>query len=248
KLGFTQENNTIDSGELDIGRRATQDVPPGIFWRSQVFIDQPQFLKFNISLQKDALIGVYGRKGLPPSHTQYDFVELLDGSRLIAKEQRNLLETERAGRQTRSVSLHEAGFIQYLDAGIWHLAFYNDGKNAEQVSFNTIVIVVGRVRSVMCLPPSALTLNVEVVGFVLWALVPATLDTKEKTVKKKSALLTAVLTVSAWVERVDVKKVGLEHLAIKEHAILGVLNMELVKMESVNATKAGMASTAQLVC
>lgn len=71
---------------------------------------------------------------------QYDFVELLDGSRLIAKEQRNLLETERAGRQTRSVSLHEAGFIQYLDAGIWHLAFYNDGKNAEQVSFNTIVI------------------------------------------------------------------------------------------------------------
>ena len=71
---------------------------------------------------------------------QYDFVELLDGSRLIAREQRNLLEPERAGRQARSVSLHEAGFIQYLDSGIWHLAFYNDGKNAEQVSFNTIVI------------------------------------------------------------------------------------------------------------
>ncbi|KAB0352571.1 hypothetical protein FD754_017428, partial [Muntiacus muntjak] len=138
--GFSQENNTIDSGELDIGRRAIQEVPPGIFWRSQLFIDQPQFLKFNISLQKDALIGVYGRKGLPPSHTQYDFVELLDGSRLIAREQRNLLESERAGRQARSVSLHEAGFIQYLDSGIWHLAFYNDGKNAEQVSFNTIVI------------------------------------------------------------------------------------------------------------
>lgn len=67
-------------------------------------------------------------------------MELLDGSRLIAREQRNLLEAERAGRQARSVSLHEAGFIQYLDAGIWHLAFYNDGKNAEQVSFNTIVI------------------------------------------------------------------------------------------------------------
>lgn len=71
---------------------------------------------------------------------QYDFVELLDGSRLIAREQRNLLEPERAGRQARSISLHEAGFIQYLDSGIWHLAFYNDGKNAEQVSFNTIVI------------------------------------------------------------------------------------------------------------
>ena len=42
----------------------------GIFWRSQIYIDQPQFLKFNISVQRDALVGVYGRKGLPPSHTQ----------------------------------------------------------------------------------------------------------------------------------------------------------------------------------
>ncbi|XP_078534116.1 teneurin-3 isoform X2 [Lissotriton helveticus] len=138
--GFPQENNTIDSGEFDIGRRAVQDVPPGVFWRSQLFIDQPQFLKFNISLQKDALVGVYGRKGLPPSHTQYDFVELLDGSRLIAREKRNLLEADRGERQARSVNVQEAGFIQYLDAGIWHLAFYNDGKNPEQVSFNTIVI------------------------------------------------------------------------------------------------------------
>uniref|UniRef100_A0A8C4YUX6 Teneurin-3 n=1 Tax=Gopherus evgoodei TaxID=1825980 RepID=A0A8C4YUX6_9SAUR len=141
KLGrFAQENNTIDSGELDIGQRAIQEVPPGVFWRSQLFIDHPQFLRFNISLQKDALIGIYGRKGLPPSHTQYDFVELLDGSRLIARQHHNLLESERAGQQTRSRSLHEAGFIQYLDSGIWHLAFYNDGKNAEQVPFNTIII------------------------------------------------------------------------------------------------------------
>lgn len=67
---YAQENNTIDTGEVDVGRRAVQDVPPGMFWRSQLFIDQPQSLKFNISLQRDALVGVYGRKGLPPSHTQ----------------------------------------------------------------------------------------------------------------------------------------------------------------------------------
>ena len=67
---FQQENNTVDTGEVDVGRRAVQDVPPGIFWRSQLYIDQPQFLRFNISVQRDALVGVYGRKGLPPSHTQ----------------------------------------------------------------------------------------------------------------------------------------------------------------------------------
>lgn len=84
-------------------------------------------------------------------------MELLDGSRLIAREQRNLLESERAGRQARSVSLHEAGFIQYLDSGIWHLAFYNDGKSAEQVSFNTIVIGKNCLQSVTSgLPASTL--------------------------------------------------------------------------------------------
>ncbi|XP_076585560.1 teneurin-3 isoform X1 [Chaetodon auriga] len=152
---FLLENNTIDIGEVDVGRRAIQDVPPGVFWRSQLYIDQPQFLKFNISVQKDALVGVYGRKGLPPSHTQYDFVELLDGSRLISKDKRALSDTDAGhahpsgvheeemgggGRYTRSVNVHEAGFIQYLDTGIWHLAFYNDGRNTEQVSYNTIII------------------------------------------------------------------------------------------------------------
>ncbi|KAJ3602121.1 hypothetical protein NHX12_029880, partial [Muraenolepis orangiensis] len=226
---FLVENNTIDSGEVDVGRRAIQDVPPGIFWRSQIYIDQPQFLKFNISVQREALVGVYGRKGLPPSHTQYDFVELLDGSRLLSKEKRSLsdaddgvvvaisarrgeddgvgvaisarrgeddgvaisarrgeddgvgvaisarrgeddgvgvaISTRRgeddgvgvarrssrsdegggvsvgvARRSTRSVSVHEAGFIQFMDTGVWHLAFYNDGRNHEQVSYSTVVI------------------------------------------------------------------------------------------------------------
>lgn len=152
---FLLENNTIDTGEVDVGRRTIQDVPPGVFWRSQLYIDQPQFLKFNISVQRDALVGVYGRKGLPPSHTQYDFVELLDGSRLISKDKRALSDMDAghihlaggheeesggAARHTRSVNVHEAGFIQYLDTGIWHLAFYNDGRNTEQVSYNTIVI------------------------------------------------------------------------------------------------------------
>uniref|UniRef100_A0A3Q2X6R3 Teneurin N-terminal domain-containing protein n=1 Tax=Haplochromis burtoni TaxID=8153 RepID=A0A3Q2X6R3_HAPBU len=134
------ENNTIDTGEVDVGRRAIQDIPAGVFWRSQLYIDQPQFLKFNISVQRDALVGVYGRKGLPPSHTQYDFVELLDGSRLISKDKRALKESEGGPRHIRSVNVHEAGFIQYLDTGIWHLAFYNDGRNTEQVSYNTIII------------------------------------------------------------------------------------------------------------
>lgn len=64
---------------------------------------------------------------------------------------------------------------------------------------------------------------------------------------QKSVLLTVALMGYAWVELVGVKKAGLAHPAIKERATLGVLNMELVKMGSVNAAKDGMASTAPLV-
>uniref|UniRef100_A0AAV2MJ74 Teneurin N-terminal domain-containing protein n=1 Tax=Knipowitschia caucasica TaxID=637954 RepID=A0AAV2MJ74_KNICA len=65
-----QENNSIDSGQVEVGRRAGQSLPPSIFWRSQLNVQQPRFIKFNISVQKNALIGVYGRKGLAPTHTQ----------------------------------------------------------------------------------------------------------------------------------------------------------------------------------
>lgn len=64
------ENNSIDTGQVDIGKRVGQSIPPGVFWRSQINMEEPGFLKFNISVQKNALIGVYGRKGLAPSHTQ----------------------------------------------------------------------------------------------------------------------------------------------------------------------------------
>lgn len=94
---------------------------------------------------------------------QYDFVELLDGSRLISKDKRALGDMDAGhahpagahedesgggGRHTRSVNVHDAGFIQYLDTGIWHLAFYNDGRNTEQVSYNTIII--GETQQYVC--------------------------------------------------------------------------------------------------
>ncbi|XP_041524639.1 teneurin-4 isoform X1 [Microtus oregoni] len=137
---FFPEDSFIDSGEIDVGRRASQKIPPGTFWRSQVFIDHPVHLKFNVSLGKAALVGIYGRKGLPPSHTQFDFVELLDGRRLLTQEARSLEGPQRQSRGAVPPASHETGFIQYLDSGIWHLAFYNDGKESEVVSFLTTTI------------------------------------------------------------------------------------------------------------
>ncbi|XP_062856489.1 teneurin-2 isoform X2 [Trichomycterus rosablanca] len=128
-------NSSIDTGNLEVGRRVTQDVPPGVFWRALLHLSQPQFLKFNISLGKDALFGVYIRKGLPPSHAQYDYMERLDG-----KEKWSVVESPRERRSIQTVVLNEAVFVQYLDPGTWHLAFYNDGKEKESVSFSTAIL------------------------------------------------------------------------------------------------------------
>ncbi|KAM6986662.1 teneurin-2 [Aplochiton taeniatus] len=130
---WVYRNSSINSGELEVGRRASQEVPPGVFWRTLLHLRQPLFLKFNISLGKDALFGVYIRKGLPPSHAQYDFMERLDG-----KEKWSVVESPRERRSIHTVVLNEAIFVQYLDAGTWHLAFYNDGKEREAVSFSTM--------------------------------------------------------------------------------------------------------------
>ncbi|XP_042646449.1 teneurin-2 isoform X4 [Tyto alba] len=132
---WVARNSSIDSGETEVGRRVTQEVPPGVFWRSQIHISQPQFLKFNISLGKDALFGVYIRRGLPPSHAQYDFMERLDG-----KEKWSVVESPRERRSIQTLVQNEAVFVQYLDVGLWHLAFYNDGKDKEVVSFSTVIL------------------------------------------------------------------------------------------------------------
>ncbi|XP_053702801.1 teneurin-4 isoform X2 [Synchiropus splendidus] len=138
--GLFPDDSYIDMGEIDVGRKVAQQIPAGIFWRSQVFIDHPMYLKFNVSLSKDALVGIYGRRGLPPTHTQFDFVELLDGRRLLSQDVRGLEGPAALQRSLVPITAHDTGFIQYLDSGIWHVAIYNDGKETETVSFLTTAI------------------------------------------------------------------------------------------------------------
>ena len=65
-----QKGRAIDTGEVEIGAQVMQTIPPGLFWRFQITIHHPLYLKFNISLAKDSLLGIYGRRNIPPTHTQ----------------------------------------------------------------------------------------------------------------------------------------------------------------------------------
>ncbi|XP_042681044.1 teneurin-1 isoform X3 [Centrocercus urophasianus] len=137
-----QKGRAIDTGEVEIGAQVMQTIPPGLFWRFQITIHHPVYLKFNISLAKDSLLGIYGRRNIPPTHTQFDFVKLMDGKQLIKQEPKNSEEPQQAPRNLILTSLQETGFIEYMDQGAWHMAFYNDGKKVEQVFVLTTAIEV----------------------------------------------------------------------------------------------------------
>ncbi|XP_070146895.1 teneurin-1 [Ovis canadensis] len=137
-----QKGRAIDTGEVDIGAQVMQTIPPGLFWRFQITIHHPIYLKFNISLAKDSLLGIYGRRNIPPTHTQFDFVKLMDGKQLVKQDSKSSDDTQHSPRNLILTSLQETGFIEYMDQGPWYLAFYNDGKKMEQVFVLTTAIEI----------------------------------------------------------------------------------------------------------
>ncbi|XP_052026687.1 teneurin-1 isoform X3 [Apodemus sylvaticus] len=137
-----QKGRAIDTGEVDIGAQVMQTIPPGLFWRFQITIHHPIYLKFNISLAKDSLLGIYGRRNIPPTHTQFDFVKLMDGKQLVKQDSKSSDDIQHSPRNLILTSLQETGFIEYMDQGPWYLAFYNDGKKMEQVFVLTTAIEI----------------------------------------------------------------------------------------------------------
>uniref|UniRef100_A0A8D0C2V1 Teneurin-1 n=1 Tax=Salvator merianae TaxID=96440 RepID=A0A8D0C2V1_SALMN len=142
KVSDKTERKAIDTGEIEIGDQVMQAIPPGLFWRFHIMIHHPMYLKFNVSLAKDSLLGIYGRRNIPPTHTQFDFVKLMDGKQLIKQEARHSEEALHVPRNLILASMQETGFIEYMDQGAWHMAFYNDGKKMEQVLMLTTAIEV----------------------------------------------------------------------------------------------------------
>uniref|UniRef100_A0A671DUT9 Teneurin-1 n=1 Tax=Rhinolophus ferrumequinum TaxID=59479 RepID=A0A671DUT9_RHIFE len=137
-----QKGRAIDTGEVDIGAQVMQTIPPGLFWRFQITIHHPIYLKFNISLAKDSLLGIYGRRNIPPTHTQFDFVKLMDGKQLVKQDSKGSDDSQHSPQNLILTSLQETGFIEYMDQGPWYLAFYNDGKKMEQVFVLTTAIEI----------------------------------------------------------------------------------------------------------
>ena len=54
-------------------------VPPGRFVVTEMQVDTPQYVQFNLSLPKQSHFALYGSRGTIPSHTVHDFVQVYAG-------------------------------------------------------------------------------------------------------------------------------------------------------------------------
>lgn len=74
--------------QFQVGERTQPTIPPKSFWQSKFTQSHPQFVKFNLTIDSDGVLGVYGRRGVTPSVAQFDFFEVVDGRTLSARSKR----------------------------------------------------------------------------------------------------------------------------------------------------------------
>ena len=100
----------VSSNYYKLGQPATYELPPGGFWRNRFDIVHSQFVKVNVTLPA-AVIAVYARRSVPPTHAQYDFHEVLDGKRIGSspRQKRDIPEVS-------FIIVHHAASIRGLES------------------------------------------------------------------------------------------------------------------------------------
>ncbi|CAL1538216.1 unnamed protein product, partial [Lymnaea stagnalis] len=90
-------------------------------------IDQktPGTVKLNLSVPSDAMVGVYGRRGMLPTHVQFDFFKVIDGTRVGLRSKRAVMGNDYFARDT--------ALVQYLDKGEWFIGIFNDRETYQSV-------------------------------------------------------------------------------------------------------------------
>ncbi|XP_037506639.1 teneurin-m isoform X6 [Rhipicephalus sanguineus] len=120
--------------DMSIGKRHSKVVASYGHWNVQFNQQEPGLVKFNYTLPTGASVGIYGRRNSVPTHTRYDFAEILS-----ARDRRH-----RKAAKQESFSME---FIHFLDHGRWYISVYNDGDQQQEISF---VSVATDVSSLPC--------------------------------------------------------------------------------------------------
>ena len=110
--------------EVQFGKRLSHRVPSFGHWNVHLVQSDPSLVKFNLSVPMGSTVGVYASRDSLPTHTKYDFMEIV--GRVVG-----------AGRQPRAANqdkmLHRE-FTRFLDRGNWFVSIYNDAMMSADIS------------------------------------------------------------------------------------------------------------------
>ncbi|CAG5114545.1 unnamed protein product, partial [Candidula unifasciata] len=98
------------------------------FWMNHLEQKTPGSVKLNLSVPSDAMVGIYGRRGMPPTHVQFDFFKVIDGTRVGIQSRRAVVSFRGNDYFARDTAL-----VQFLDRGDWFIGIYNDRETYQSV-------------------------------------------------------------------------------------------------------------------
>jgi len=112
--------------EIELNKHLQKVIPSYGYWNMQFYTPEKNFMRFNLTIPRGASIGFYARRSALPTHTQYDFKEILSGFSA---------RTTRAAYQPTI----QRDVTKYLDSGFWFISLYNDDGHNQEVSFHATI-------------------------------------------------------------------------------------------------------------
>nr|XP_018915751.1 PREDICTED: teneurin-a isoform X2 [Bemisia tabaci] len=142
----------------DLNYPYTLSVPPFQFWNSEFRNKRSIFIRFNFSVPLRTNFAFYGRRNVAPSITQYNFAKFIKGSWVDHRLKRSIAlrpdaDVELLAGNSLEPTVHGADnatehvvkrrsapntmvnvtVLQYMEAGRWFLAIYNDDTRPNDI-------------------------------------------------------------------------------------------------------------------
>ena len=105
---------------IELGNKQDHNISPYGYWNMQFYQAESAYVRFDIGIPRGASVGVYGRRNAIPTHTSYDFLQVLSGYKSNANS---------PGRMGRSsmVSRFHYFYLQILTS-LWLKLFTTNFK------------------------------------------------------------------------------------------------------------------------
>ncbi|KFD71160.1 hypothetical protein M514_04996 [Trichuris suis] len=117
-----------------LGDVIVADLPPGALVASEFLLNHDAHVQFNTSIAPQTRLAFFLRQTLPPSITQYDFHEIVHGSRLHAPAKRSILQPY--GHPFHHQNTRLMSFVHFLSSGRWFVGFINDDEKLCAIKFS----------------------------------------------------------------------------------------------------------------